>query len=73
LLTNLDRFLERYGSEILAGSAGFNAEGLIRLAGWTGELTDGQARELRFELARVGEWHRRAFLDFLQPQAGARG
>ncbi len=62
LLTNLDRYLVRYGSAILHGEAEFSAEGLIRLAGWSGEVTEAQARELRYRLARVGEWDRDAFL-----------
>jgi hypothetical protein len=61
LLTQLDRYLERYGERILHGEAEFNAEGLIRLAGWTGEVTEEQARELRYRLKRVGEWERREF------------
>lgn len=61
LLTNLEQFVGRYGSEILTGSASFNAEGLIRLAGWTGDVTAEQARELRFILARTGEWNRSEF------------
>jgi hypothetical protein len=62
LLTNLDRYLERYGARILHGEAEFNAEGLIRLAGWTGEVTEAQARELRYRLKRVGEWNRGQFV-----------
>lgn len=61
LLTQLDRYLERYGERILHGEAEFNAEGLIRLAGWSGEVTEEQARELRYRLKRVGEWERRGF------------
>lgn len=61
LLTLLDSWIEQYGQEILHGEAEFNAEALIRLAGWTGELTDEQARELRFRLRRVDEWDRASF------------
>jgi hypothetical protein len=61
LLTQLDRYLERYGERILHGEAEFNAEGLIRLAGWSGEVTEEQARELRYRLKRVGEWERTEF------------
>ncbi len=57
--------MERYGSEILAGSASFNAERLIRLAGWSGEVTAEQARELRYRLARCGHWSRADFLETL--------
>lgn len=61
LLTKLDTYLERYGHEILHGSASYNTEGLIRLASWSGEVTAEQARELRFLLARVGKWKRDRF------------
>jgi hypothetical protein len=66
LLTKLDAYLERYGREILHGSASYNAEGLIRLAGWNGEVTAEQARELRFLLARVGQWERASFAHALK-------
>lgn len=69
LLTNLDRYLERYGHRILHGEAEFNAEGLIRLAGWSGEVTEAQARELRYRLARVGEWERENFVASLKLQS----
>jgi hypothetical protein len=62
LLTRIDVYLGHYGTEILHGAASFNAESLIRLAGWTGEVTAERARELRFALARVGEWDRLGFL-----------
>jgi hypothetical protein len=52
LLLDLDEYLERWGDRILHGEAEFNANSLIRLAGWTGELTAEQARELRWEAAR---------------------
>jgi hypothetical protein len=61
LLTSLDSYLDRYGMEILHGSAAYNAESLIRLAGWTGEITQEQARDLRFHLERAGRWNRDAF------------
>lgn len=52
LLVALDRFLDAYGNEILHGAASYNAEGLIRLAGWTGELSTEDARELRWRVVR---------------------
>lgn len=55
LLSRLSAYSEKYGKAILHGTAEYNAEALIRLAGWTGEVTPEQARELRFVLARVGE------------------
>jgi len=61
LLTKLDAFLAAYGTEILQGAASYNAEGLIRLAGWSGEVTAEEARELRYLLARSGEWDSAAF------------
>lgn len=62
LLSKLSLYSEQYGKRILHGTAEYNAEALIRLAGWTGEVTSEQARELRFVLAQVGEWDRTAFL-----------
>lgn len=61
LLTKLHAYTERYGKSILHGTADYNADALIRLAGWTGEITTEQARELRFVLAQVGEWDRVRF------------
>jgi hypothetical protein len=52
LLTKLDTYLDRYGTEILHGSAVYNAEALIRLAGWTGEVTAEEGRELRYLVTR---------------------
>lgn len=52
LLNYLDDYLTRYGDKILHGEAEFKAEALIRLAGWRGELTEKQARELRFKARR---------------------
>lgn len=61
LLRRLDTYLERYGRTILHGAAEYDADALIRLAGWNGELSQEEARELRFALARAGEWDREAF------------
>jgi len=52
LLNYLDDYLTRYGDKILHGEAEFKAEALIRLAGWRGELTEKQARELRWKARR---------------------
>lgn len=43
------------------GRGGTTLNALIRLAGWTGEVTKEETRELRFALARVGEWDREGF------------
>jgi hypothetical protein len=61
LLSRLSTYSEEYGKGVLHGTAEYNAEALIRLAGWTGEVTPEQARELRFVLAQVGEWDRAGF------------
>lgn len=61
LLVKLSTYSQGYGKHILHGTAEYNAEALISLAGWTGEVTSEQARELRFVLAQVGEWDRTAF------------
>lgn len=55
LLNYLDDYLTRYGDKILHGEAEFKAEALIRLAGWRGELTEKQARELRWRARRQQE------------------
>lgn len=61
LLTKLDTYLEKFGAEILHGSATYNAESLIRVAGWTGDVTAEEARDLRYVLARTNEWNRATF------------
>jgi hypothetical protein len=70
LLSKLSAYSEEYGKAILHGTAEYNAEALIRLAGWTGEVTSSQARELRFVLARVGEWDREAFFGKIARETG---
>jgi hypothetical protein len=66
LLGRLDSYLEKYGRTILHGAAEYDAQALIRLAGWSGELTKEDARDLRFALARAGEWNREEFLEQLK-------
>lgn len=66
LLTNLDRYMDRFGTTILHGAAEHDARSLVRLAGWTGDL-DERAHELGFRLARAGEWNRAAFRDTTEP------
>jgi hypothetical protein len=68
LLAKLVHYSERYGRSILHGTAEYNAEALIRLAGWTGELTSEQARDLRFTLVQVGEWDRVGFGTAIQTE-----
>jgi hypothetical protein len=55
LLTHIHRYLEQYGQRIMHGDAEFRAEGLIRLAGWTSEVTPHEATTLRMLLASVQE------------------
>ena len=62
LLTRIHDYLDHYGERILHGDAEFRAEGLIRLAGWSYELTPEEATRLRFLLAKVGETNRDRFL-----------
>ncbi|MHB9149809.1 MAG: hypothetical protein ACYC33_06990 [Thermoleophilia bacterium] len=52
LLLHLDEYFDRYGKRILHGEAEYNADALIRLAGWSGELTEAQVRELKWEATR---------------------
>lgn len=54
VLTQIHDYVERCRKTILQGDATFDAEALIRLAGWTGEVSKGQARELRLWVARGG-------------------
>lgn len=53
LLLLIDEYLERWGKSIFHGEAEYNAEALIRLAGWSGELTREEALELRWAAARA--------------------
>ena len=62
LLGRIHDYLERYGGRILHGDAEFRAEGLIRLAGWSYELSPEDARRLRYLLAKVGDHDRESFL-----------
>ena len=62
LVTRIHDYLERYGDRILHGDAEFRAEGLIRLAGWTYELTTEETTRLRFAVAKVGHIDRDRFL-----------
>lgn len=55
LLNYLDDYMTRYGDKIMHGEAEYKAEALIRLAGWRGELTEKQARELRWRARRRQE------------------
>jgi len=68
LLTKLSRYMELHGKAILHGTPEYNADSLIRLAGWTGELSKEQVRDLRFTLAQVGEWDREGFGEALLPR-----
>jgi hypothetical protein len=61
LLVAIHEYLETFGDRIMHGDAEFNAEGLIRLAGWTGSLDVTQSRALRLAVARAGG-DREAFL-----------
>jgi hypothetical protein len=61
LLTRLDSYLEKFGRSILHGEAEYDANALIRLAGWSGEVTKEEARALRFALAKAGEWDQDGF------------
>jgi hypothetical protein len=72
LLTRIHDYLERYGDRILHGDAEFRVEGLIRLAGWSYELSPTEATRLRYVLARSGDESRASFLALLaQNEAGA--
>jgi hypothetical protein len=47
LLNWIREYVDRYGERIMQGEAEFNAEALIRLAGWRGELPKALAYQLR--------------------------
>jgi len=66
LLSRIHDYLERYGDCILHGDSEFHAEGLIRLAGWSHELTPERARRLRYVLAKIGESDRDGFVTALR-------
>jgi len=63
LLTRVHDYLDHYGERILHGEAEFNVEGLIRLAGWSYELSHEEATRLRYLLAKAGEGNRDRFLN----------
>jgi hypothetical protein len=71
LLTRVHEYLDRYGERILHGEAEFNAEGLIRLAGWSYELSPEEAVRLRYLLAKTGEGDRDGFLSEVLAQSEA--
>lgn len=52
LLLVIDTYLDKHGEAILHGEAQYHVEGLIRLAGWRGELSREEGRRLRFGAAR---------------------
>jgi hypothetical protein len=62
LLTFVAEYLDHFGEDILLGDTPYNAEGLVALAGWHGELGAEKARRLRFLLARAGVDNRAGFL-----------
>lgn len=62
LLSRIHDYLERYGDRILHGEAEFDAESLIRLAGWSYELGPEEATRLRFLIAKIGNHDRDRFL-----------
>ena len=65
LLTYLEMYLQQYGDRIVQGDTRWNAEGLIRLAGWRRGISDDEAKRLRLALARVGIDDRVGFLEEL--------
>ena len=66
LLSRLDTYLEKFGRSILHGEAEYDTNGLIRLAGWSGEILEEEARELRFALARVGDDDRKGLRSYVE-------
>ena len=66
---HLNTYSEPHGKDILHGTATYNADALIRLVGWSGELTTERARDIRFILAQTSEWDRWASEAALEKQA----
>lgn len=56
LFTRLSGYSDKYGKTILHGTAEYTQRHMMRVAGWTWEVTPKQARELRFvrENRRMG-------------------
>jgi hypothetical protein len=52
LFVSIQEYVELYGMSIMKGDAEHNVEGLIRLAGWTGELPKELAYKVRLLAAR---------------------
>lgn len=51
LLSRIYDYLDRYGERILHGEAEFNVEGLIRLAGWSADLSPAETVRMRYLVA----------------------
>jgi hypothetical protein len=62
LLTYLEAYLQKYGDRVMQGETQWDADGLIRLAGWRGGVSDDEAHRLRLGLAQVGVDDRVGFL-----------
>jgi hypothetical protein len=52
LLSSTHDYVNQYGDRLMHGEAEFNVEGLIRLAGWSGELPKEKAVKLRLLAAQ---------------------
>jgi hypothetical protein len=52
LFVSIQEYIDLYGADIMKGDAQHNVEGLIRLAGWTGELPQQLAYQVRLLAAR---------------------
>lgn len=63
VLTFVHLYIDRYGDRLMHGEAEFDAEGVIRLAGWTPEgLSEEERMRLRLTMARTGTESRDNFL-----------
>jgi len=69
LVTYLEAYLQEYGDRILQGETRWSAEGLIRVAGWRGGISDEETSRLRLAIARVGPNDRVGFLKELGSSA----
>jgi len=62
LLTYVEAYLQRYGDRILHGDTESQIEGVIRLAGWRGGVSESDAKKLRLAIANAGADNYKTFL-----------
>jgi len=54
LLNYVEQYLQNYGDRVLHGETEWDAEGIIRIAGWRGGIARDKARLLRLAVGSDG-------------------